>query len=88
MILLTDELRAQLLANGRQHDVDHVPVVRFFNPLGQGTWLATEMDEDGDVMFDLHFSTKWPISFWATAARETGSINGAARVLIDPVGVL
>lgn len=53
MILLTDELRAQLLANGRQRDVDHVPVVKFFNPFGAGVWLATELDEDGDIMFGL-----------------------------------
>ena len=53
MILLTDELCAQLLANGRQRDTDHVPVVKFFNPFGEGVWLATELDEDGDVMFGL-----------------------------------
>ncbi len=53
MILLTDELRATLLANGRQRDADHVPVVKFFNPLGEGVWLATELDEDGDIMFGL-----------------------------------
>ena len=49
MILLTDELRAQLLANGRIRDADHVPVVKFFNPLGEGVWLATELDADGDT---------------------------------------
>lgn len=53
MILLTDELRATLLANGRQRDADHVPVVKFFNPFGEGVWLATELDEDGDIMFGL-----------------------------------
>lgn len=53
MILLTPELREQLLANGRQRDVDHVPVVKFFNPFGAGVWLATELDEDGDIMFGL-----------------------------------
>lgn len=53
MILLTDELRATLLANGRQRDADHIPVVEFFNPLGEGVWLATELDEDGDIMFGL-----------------------------------
>lgn len=53
MILLTDELRAQLLANGRQRDTDHVPVVKFFNPLGAGIWLATELDPDGDTLFGL-----------------------------------
>ncbi len=53
MILLTRELRERLLANGRQRDADHVPVVKFFNPLGEGVWLATELDEDGDTLFGL-----------------------------------
>ncbi|MBN9603055.1 MAG: DUF2958 domain-containing protein [Afipia felis] len=53
MILLTPELRAQLIANGRERDADHVPVVKFFNPLGEGVWLATELDEDGDTLFGL-----------------------------------
>lgn len=53
MILLTRTQRAQLLANGRQSDVDHIPVVKFYNPLGAGVWLATELDEDGDIMFGL-----------------------------------
>jgi len=53
MILLTPELRARLIANGQEDDVDHVPVVKFFNPLGEGIWLATELDEDGDTLFGL-----------------------------------
>jgi len=53
MILLTEGLRARLLANGRQRDVDHVPVVKFFNPVGAGTWLITEMEADGDTLFGL-----------------------------------
>ena len=53
MILLTRTQRAQLLANGRQSDVDHVPVVKFYNPFGAGVWLATELDENGDIMFGL-----------------------------------
>ena len=53
MILLTPELRQRLLANGRRRGLDHVPVVKFFNPLGIGTWLATELDEDGDTLFGL-----------------------------------
>ncbi len=32
MILLTPELREQLLINSRDRDADHVPVVKFFNP--------------------------------------------------------
>ena len=53
MILLTLELRERLLANGRRRGLDHVPVVKFFNPPGIGTWLATELDEDGDTLFGL-----------------------------------
>ena len=61
MILLTPELRAQLVANDlarcdalRRGDPapDPVPVVRFFNPVGAATWLATELDEDG-ILFGI-----------------------------------
>lgn len=53
MILLTPGMCARLLANGRTPDADHIPVVKFFNPFSQGTWLATELDEDGDILFGL-----------------------------------
>jgi Protein of unknown function (DUF2958) len=53
MILLPRDLRERLLANGRRRGLDHVPVVKFFNPLGVGTWLASELDEDGDTLFGL-----------------------------------
>ena len=53
MILLTPELRERLLANRREHDTDPIPVAKFFNPLGEGVWLATELDEDGDTLFGL-----------------------------------
>ena len=53
MILLPQDLRERLLANDRRRGLDHVPVVRFFNPLGVGTRLASELDEDGDTLFGL-----------------------------------
>ena len=53
MILLTDDLRERLLANGHDPSADHVPVVKFFNPLGEGVWLATELDADGDTLYGL-----------------------------------
>jgi len=53
MTLLTPELQGRLLANGRLRDADHVPVLKLFNPLGAATWLATELDEDGDTLFGL-----------------------------------
>jgi Protein of unknown function (DUF2958) len=52
MLLLTQELRARLIANGKSRG-DHVPVVKFFNPVGSGTWLFSELDEDGDILFGL-----------------------------------
>ena len=54
MKLLTRSQRAQLLANGRNRDRDHRPVVKFFDPTGAATWLFTELDpEDGDTLFGL-----------------------------------
>ena len=112
MILLTDDQRDLLLANGRERGADHVPVVKFFNPLGEGVWLATERDADGDTLFgladfgfpelgsfsleeltsirlpfgmgserDVLFTGDFPISVWAEAAREAGSIRAAERIL-------
>jgi len=56
MDLLTDRLRAALRANagaaGRPRH-DPVPVVKFFSPVGAATWLATELDADGDTLFGL-----------------------------------
>jgi hypothetical protein len=61
MILVTPELREQLRTNdlARREAIrrgepapDPVPVVRFFNPVGAATWLATELDEDG-IFFGL-----------------------------------
>lgn len=112
MILLTGDLRERLLVNGRDRGADHVPVVKFFNPLGEGVWLATELDVDGDTLFglvdlgypelgsfsleeltsivlpfgigierDILFTGDFPISVWANAAREAGSIRAAERIL-------
>lgn len=54
MTLLPPALRALLLINGAaEPDTDHVPVVKFFNPVGPGRWLVTEMDADGDTLFGL-----------------------------------
>lgn len=52
MNLLTHDLRACLLANSGSEG-DHLPVVKFFNPIGAATWLFSELDEDGDILFGL-----------------------------------
>ena len=67
MILLPDDLWAQLRANAAAHhdamqhgavqngrcEPDPLPVVKFFNPVGAATWLATELDSDDDTLFGL-----------------------------------
>ncbi len=52
MQLLTPDLRARLIANG-QTQGDHVPVVKFFSPVGSATWLFSELGADGDILFGL-----------------------------------
>lgn len=52
MELLTRDLRERLLANGAC-EADHVPLAKFFTPVGAATWLLTEMDSDGDTLFGL-----------------------------------
>lgn len=56
--LITDELRAKLLANGREsladEGFDPAPVVKLFTPDAGATWLLTEIDpRDGDLAFGL-----------------------------------
>ena len=56
MELLTPDLCAVLHANAEKAGMpghDPVPVVKLFNPVGPATWLATELDDDGDVLFGL-----------------------------------
>lgn len=62
MELLTDELREQLIANGRQQaavrgtdgEIDFFPVVKLFTPDAGATWLLTEIDPDEtDLAFGL-----------------------------------
>jgi len=57
-ILVTDEERAQLLANGGARaggqGIDPLPVVKLFTPDAHATWLLTELDPaDGDTAFGL-----------------------------------
>lgn len=54
MILIPDDIRARLLANGAApSETDHVPVVKLFDPCGAATWLLTELLPDGDSLFGL-----------------------------------
>ena len=52
LVLIPDDLRPTLIANGLR-DGDPVPVLKLFNPAGPGTWLITELGDDGDTLFGL-----------------------------------
>jgi len=61
MILIPNDIRERLLANGvAEQEADHVPVVKLFDPSGAATWLITEMmPQKPDILFglcDLGFS--------------------------------
>jgi hypothetical protein len=55
------EILAQLHANAVQSQAaaraearfDPVPLVKLFSPVSAATWLATELDSDGDTLFGL-----------------------------------
>ena len=54
MKLFTRAIEEKLLANGRNRDQDHAPVVKIFNPMGSATWLLSEIDpECPDLGFGL-----------------------------------
>ena len=46
MKLFTRAIEEKLLANGRNRDQDHAPVVKIFNPVGSATWLLSEIDPE------------------------------------------
>jgi hypothetical protein len=54
VILIPEDLRPQLLANGNDPDHDHVPLVKLFDPAGAATWLISEIQPyDDDILFGL-----------------------------------
>jgi hypothetical protein len=61
MILLTPDCRVALRANRRTGlaaacsaaRFDPFPLLKLFSPISAATWLATELDEDGDTLFGL-----------------------------------
>ena len=51
MKLLTKEIEKRFKKIGRQEDIkDPIVIAKFFNPMGIGTWFATEYDP-GEKMF-------------------------------------
>lgn len=53
MNLFTKAQFEQLLANGRNRDQDHPPVVKLFTPDANCTWLLSEIDPEEPITFGL-----------------------------------
>lgn len=51
--LIDAATRELLLANGREPERDHHPVLKLFNPAGPATWLICAMEADGDTLYGL-----------------------------------
>lgn len=88
MNLISDELRAQLLDNGRQslagEGFDPLPVVKLFTPDAGATWLLTEIDpDDEDHMFGLcDLGLGFPELGYVSLA-ELMSVRGRLGLLVE-----
>lgn len=86
--LITDEQRAQLLANGRQsleqENFDPAPVVKLFTPDAGATWLLTEIDpDDHDHAFGLcDLGLGYPELGWVSLA-ELATVRGQLGLSIE-----
>lgn len=86
--LITDEQRAQLLANGRQsleqENFDPAPVVKLFTPDAGATWLLSEIDpDDHDHAFGLcDLGLGFPELGWVSLA-EIATVRGRLGLPVE-----
>ena len=88
MNIITEELRAQLLANGRRSLEDDglnpLPVVKLFTPDAGATWLLTEIDpDDHDHAFGLcDLGLGFPELGWVSLA-EIPAVRGGLGLPVE-----
>ena len=96
----TRAARADSSPTASAADSDHVPVVKFFFPIGAATWLVTEMDPDeNDHLFGLadlgmgfpelgwHLAVgagEFPGTVWASASSGTSTSSPGTRFPCTP----
>lgn len=52
MKLITKEIEKRFQEIGsQQNELDPVVIIKFFNPVGAGTWYATEYDKTNNICF-------------------------------------
>jgi len=77
MKLLTKELIKRFREVGYQEKVkDPIVVAKFFNPIGAGTWFATEYGEDEKVFFGyVSIFSDWNDEFGTFSLEELEEIK-------------
>ncbi|RWC46082.1 MAG: DUF2958 domain-containing protein [Mesorhizobium sp.] len=85
-MLLPPEIRTHLRRNAdmsAQREQDHRPVVKFFTPDAQATWLFTELASDNDTLFGLcDIGHGTPEVGYASLA-EIQSLRGPMRLPVE-----
>ena len=93
MMLLTAEIREQMLRNGRvrleaqlrgESEPDFVPVVKLFTPDANCTWLLTELEpEEPDIAFGLcDLGMGYP-ELGSVSLSELASVRGKLNLPIE-----
>jgi hypothetical protein len=87
MKLLTKELHAKLIANGKASAVqeqDHFPVVKLFTPDGSATWLLSEIHpDDPDIAFGLCDLGMGSPELGSVSLSELASVRGKLGLPIE-----
>ena len=85
MKLLTPDIQARLLENGRKQapvrgtkdEIDFQPVVKLFAPDAGCTWLLTEIDpDDTDVAFGLYYLGRGYPKLGSVRLSEIAAVRG------------
>lgn len=85
-MLLTRELRTALRHNANLSELaerDHKPVVKFFTPDAQATWLFTELAADEDTLFGLCDVGHGTPELGYVSLSEISALRGPLRLLVE-----
>ena len=93
MKLLTPDIQARLLENGRKQapvrgtkdEIDFQPVVKLFAPDAGCTWLLTEIDpDDTDVAFGLYCLGRGCPNLGSVRLSEIAAVRGTLGLPAEP----
>lgn len=85
-MLLTAALRTHLRRNAdisAHREQDHKPVVKFFTPDAQATWLFSELAADEDTLFGLCDLGQGTPELGYASLAEIQALRGPMRLLVE-----